>query len=69
MNAEATYWNARQQLSDCIVDIRPNVIAKLNEKKTVVVEFGQAYCEHGFTPNVTASHTFSGEISNLQGFP
>ena len=69
---EATYWNAGQQLSDCIVDIRPNVIAKLNEKKTVVVEFGQAYWldkRHGFTPNVTASHTFSGEIFQSAGIP
>ena len=69
---EETYWNAGQKLSDCIVDIRCNVLSKLNDKKTVVVEFGQAYWldkRHGFTPNVTASHTFSGEIFQSAGIP
>ena len=67
---EETYWNAGQKLSDCIVDIRCNVLSKLNDKRTVVVEFGQAYWldkRHGFTPNVTASHTFSGEIFQSAG--
>ena len=69
---EETYWNAGQKLSDCIVDIRCNVLSKLNDKRTVVVEFGQAYWldkRHGFTPNVTASHTFSGEIFQSAGIP
>ena len=69
---EETYWNAGQKLSDCIVDIRWNVLSKLNDKRTVVVEFGQAYWldkRHGFTPNVTASHTFSGEIFQSAGIP
>ena len=69
---EETYWNAGQKLSDCIVDIRCNVLSKLSDKRTVVVEFGQAYWldkRHGFTPNVTASHTFSGEIFQSAGIP
>ena len=69
---EETYWDAGQKLSDCIVDIRCNVLSKLNDKRTVVVEFGQAYWldkRHGFTPNVTASHTFSGEIFQSAGIP
>jgi adenylosuccinate synthase len=35
------------------------------KKKLVVAEFGQAYWldkRHGFTPNVTASHTTSAEL-------
>lgn len=69
---EETYWDAGQKLKDCIVDIRCNVLSKLNDKRTVVVEFGQAYWldkRHGFTPNVTASHTFSGEIFQSAGIP
>lgn len=69
---EETYWMAGQKLLDCIVDIRPQILDKLNQKRSIVVEFGQAYWldkRHGFTPNVTASHTFSGEIFQSAGIP
>ena len=63
--AEEVYWQAGTKLRDNIVDIRPLVLRKFSEKKSVVVEFGQAFWldkRHGFTPNVTASHTFSSEV-------
>ena len=62
--AENVYWEAGTMLRDNIVDIRTMVLRKFTEKKSVVVEFGQAFWldkRQGFTPNVTASHTFSSE--------
>lgn len=69
---EQTYWEAGSKLTKCIIDIRTLLLEKLNQKKSVVVEFGQAYWldkRHGFTPNVTASHTFSSEIFQSAGIP
>ena len=69
---EDTYWAAGQKLVGCISDIRSLMLEKLNQNKSVVVEFGQAYWldkRHGFTPNVTASHTFSSEIFQSAGIP
>lgn len=69
---EETYWNAGQKLTECIVDIRPQILDNLDKKRSIVVEFGQAYWldkRHGFTPNVTASHTFSSEIFQSAGIP
>ena len=69
---EHTYWEAGQKLRECIVDIRPRILDKLDRNRSIVVEFGQAYWldkRHGFTPNVTASHTFSSEIFQSAGIP
>ena len=69
---ENTYWEAGQHLSECIFDIRPQILENLNNNRSIVVEFGQAYWldkRHGFTPNVTASHTFSSEIFQSVGIP
>lgn len=69
---EETYWNAGNELRPCITDVRNLLLEKLNDKKAVVIEFGQAYWldkRHGFTPNVTASHTFSSEIFQSAGIP
>lgn len=69
---ENTYWEAGQKLVSCISDIRTLILDKLDRNKSVVVEFGQAYWldkRHGFTPNVTASHTFSSEIFQSAGIP
>lgn len=60
-----TYWEAGQRLSHTICDIRKEIISKSQDKKIIVAEFGQAYWldkRHGFTPNVTASHTTSSEL-------
>ena len=51
--AEEVYWQAGTKLRDNIVDIRPLVLRKFSEKKSVVVEFGQAFWldkRHGFIP-------------------
>ena len=69
---ENTYWEAGQHLTECIFDIRPQILENLNNNRSIVVEFGQAYWldkRHGFTPNVTASHTFSSEIFQSVGIP
>ncbi|MEK9986287.1 MAG: adenylosuccinate synthetase, partial [Opitutae bacterium] len=69
---EETYWQAGQKLIDSIIDIRPQILDDLGNDKSIVVEFGQAYWldkRHGFTPNVTASHTFSSEIFQSAGIP
>ena len=69
---EETYWQAGQKLIDSIIDIRSQILNNLGNDRPIVVEFGQAYWldkRHGFTPNVTASHTFSSEIFQSAGIP
>ena len=69
---EETYWKAGQDLSECIKDVR-NILLDSSEKKTkVVAEFGQSFWldkRHGFTPNVTASHTYGSEVFLSGGIP
>ena len=69
---EETYWNAGQELSSCIDDVRDHLLSFKESQKCVVAEFGQAYWldkRHGFTPNVTASHTTGAELFNSGGIP
>jgi len=66
------YWNAGQELEPYIGDGRDFLIQSVQEKRLVVAEFGQAYWldkRHGFTPNVTASHTSSAELFHSGGIP
>ncbi len=66
------YWIAGKELVNCIKDGRDFLIHSAQEKKLVVAEFGQAFWldkRHGFTPNVTASHTTSAELFNSGGIP
>jgi adenylosuccinate synthase len=66
------YWDAGKQLQDCIGDGRDFLVQSTQKKKLVVAEFGQAYWldkRHGFTPNVTASHTTSAELFHSGGIP
>ena len=66
------YWNAGKELAHCIQDGRDFLLHSVRKKKLVVAEFGQAYWldkRHGFTPNVTASHTTSAELFNSGGIP
>ncbi len=69
---EKSYWQAGQELRGCIKDAR-NLLLESNEnKKAIVAEFGQAFWldkRHGFTPNVTASHTYGSEIFLSGGIP
>jgi len=60
-----TYWQAGTALRDRIGDIREAVLGAMREGLTVIGEFGQAYWldkRHGFSPNVTASHTYTPEF-------
>ena len=66
------YWQAGQELKDYIRDGREFLLQSVDDKKLVVAEFGQAYWldkRHGFTPNVTASHTSSAELFHSGGIP
>ncbi len=75
LNLEAmteVYWRAGKELQTCIKDGRDFLIESAKKKHLVVAEFGQAYWldkRHGFTPNVTASHTTSAELFNSGGVP
>jgi adenylosuccinate synthase len=69
---EDVYWNAGEQLARCIGDIRDELLQSKSLSKTIVAEFGQAYWldkRHGFTPNVTASHTTTTELFASGGIP
>ena len=69
---EEVYWKAGRELIECIVDGREILLNNIEKKKHIVAEFGQAYWldkRHGFTPNVTASHTFGAEFFMSGGIP
>lgn len=66
------YWDAGQKLVAQVKDIRELVIQAVENGKYVIGEFGQAYWldkRQGFSPNVTASHSFTSEIFNSAGIP
>ncbi|MEK9772010.1 MAG: adenylosuccinate synthetase [Opitutae bacterium] len=66
------YWSAGKQLQSCIQDGRDFLLGSVQKKRLVVAEFGQAYWldkRHGFTPNVTASHTTCAELFHSGGIP
>ena len=67
-----TYWAAGQQLAGRITDVR-ELVRKANLRgKFVVGEFGQAYWldkRQGFSPNVSASHTYASEFFNSACIP
>lgn len=69
---EETYWNAGVDLIENIHDCRKILLSIIQNKKKILAEFGQAYWldkRHGFTPNVTASHTFGAEVFLSGGVP
>lgn len=66
------YWEAGRQLADTIVDVRELVLHALYDQRFVIGEFGQSYWldkRHGFTPSVTASHTYTPELFESAGIP
>jgi adenylosuccinate synthase len=66
------YWQAGRTLIDHITDVRETVLEALDRGEYIVCEFGQSYWldkRHGFTPNVTASHTFTPELFQSAGIP
>ena len=66
------YWDAGQQLRANIGEVRELVLREVAAGRSIVGEFGQAYWldkRHGFSPNVTASHTFTPEFFESAGIP
>ena len=66
------YWEAGQQLRANIGEVRELVLRELAAGRSIIGEFGQAYWldkRHGYSPNVTASHTFTPEFFESAGIP
>jgi adenylosuccinate synthase len=66
------YWQAGTALADNIGEVRELVLRELAAGRTVIGEFGQAYWldkRHGYSPNVTASHTYTPEFFESAGIP
>jgi adenylosuccinate synthase len=69
---EEVYWQAGSKLASSVGDVRTVLLESKSSKRPVVAEFGQAYWldkRHGFTPNVTASHTTGAELFHSGGIP
>lgn len=67
-----SYWKAGTSLLKQITDIREVILDILSQQGCIVGEFGQSYWldkRHGFSPNVTASHTYTPEFFNSVGIP
>ena len=75
INVEAlteTYWAAGTALAANIGEVRELILSETAAGRTVIGEFGQAYWldkRHGYSPNVTASHTFTPEFFESAGIP
>ena len=68
----AVYWAAGTALAKNIGEVRELILREVAAGHTVIGEFGQAYWldkRHGFSPNVTASHTFTPEFFESAGIP
>jgi adenylosuccinate synthase len=66
------YWNAGTALAKNIGEVRELVLRELHAGRTIIGEFGQSYWldkRHGYSPNVTASHTFTPEFFESAGVP
>jgi adenylosuccinate synthase len=68
----AVYWQAGTALAPNIGEVRELVLREIAAGRTIIGEFGQAYWldkRHGFSPNVTASHTYTPEFFESAGIP
>ena len=66
------YWTAGSALAKNVAEVREIVRREQTAGRTIVGEFGQAYWldkRHGFSPNVTASHTYTPEFFESCGIP
>ena len=67
-----TYWHAGTALAKNIGELRELILRELRAGRTIIGEFGQAYWldkRQGFSPNLTASHTFTPEFFESAGIP
>lgn len=68
----AVTWDAGVALAPNIGEVRELILRELHAGHTIIGEFGQAYWldkRHGFSPNVTASHTYTPEFFESAGIP
>ena len=68
----AVYWDAGTRLARNIGEVRELILSELTAGRTIIGEFGQAYWldkRQGFSPNVTASHTFTPEFFQSANIP
>jgi adenylosuccinate synthase len=68
----AAYWQAGTALARHIGEVRELILREIAAGRTIIGEFGQAYWldkRHGFSPNVTASHTYTPEFFESAGIP
>lgn len=66
------YWKAGTALAANIGEVRELIRSELRAGRTVIGEFGQSYWldkRRGYSPNVTASHTFTPEFFESAGIP
>ncbi len=66
------YWQAGTALAKNIGEVRELILREKQAGHTILGEFGQAYWldkRHGFSPNVTASHTYTPEFFESAGIP
>lgn len=66
------YWKAGTALAKNIGEVRELVLRELRAGRTIIGEFGQAYWldkRRGYSPNVTASHTYTPEFFESAGVP
>jgi adenylosuccinate synthase len=71
-NLVEAYWDAGYSLRKNIRDVRELILAALRDGRYVIGEFGQSFWldkRHGFSPNVTASHTYAPEFFVSGGIP
>lgn len=66
------YWAAGSRVANNIREVRELILGELHRGRTILGEFGQAYWldkRHGFSPNLTASHTYTPEFFESANIP
>jgi len=66
------YWEAGTALAANIGEVRELILREQAAGRSIIGEFGQAYWldkRHGYSPNVTASHTYLPEFFESSGVP
>lgn len=66
------YWSAGTRLAKNIGEVRELIRRELQAGRTIIGEFGQAYWldkRQGYSPNVSASHTYTPEFFESAGIP